>query len=123
MQGIPGCMEALQQGNEVCRGQQWATCVPEEAFDWPAGSGAMLAVLPVRVIWESVWSSGTGALGAPAEARGLRQESKVSSHSCLQTSFGGCLALVLMCQGKCSCRRVLNSAKLAQGILQFSLHG
>ena len=30
------------------------TCLPEEAFDCPAGSGAILAFLPTWVIWDSV---------------------------------------------------------------------
>lgn len=32
----------------------WMNCRPEDAFDWPAGSGAMLAFLPTLVIWDSV---------------------------------------------------------------------
>ena len=37
--------------------------IPEEAFDWPAGSGATLWLRPMLVFWESVLRMATpGAL-------------------------------------------------------------
>ena len=46
--------------------------VPEDALDWPAGSGAMLAIRPTLVICDSLLrSSGAGLLPmepGPAEA-------------------------------------------------------
>ena len=45
--GIPGDLNSGQRFPLI---KYWKESAPEEAFDWPAGSGAMLAFLPTRVI-------------------------------------------------------------------------